>query len=240
MRKVRIFCETLESMDSIVLDRGNTHYLRDVLRCKRDSDIEILTSSGQLYSGKLFIEGDKYIVRNLLPKEIIEENFPEINLFMGIIKNNRFSLAVEKASEVGVNSITPLYSDYSGKERITIEKIDRYKKIAQASALQCGRIKVMKIHSPLTLIEVLKYIPYGNNIFLHPYEENKLLDNSIDFSKPFNVFSGPEGGFSEREISLFREKGFTGISIGSYILRAETIPVVISSIILYEYYRRKS
>ncbi|MCX7958503.1 MAG: RsmE family RNA methyltransferase, partial [Deltaproteobacteria bacterium] len=65
------------------------------------------------------------------------------------------------------------------------------------------------------------------------------MEGNTDFSKPFNIFSGPEGGFSKGEIMRFRRCGFYGLSLGTNILRAETIPLVISAIVLYEYFRRK-
>lgn len=238
MRKIRIFCENLVSEDFIFLDRENTHYLIDVLRMKIGDFVEILTSNGLLYEGHLERDKGRYLIKDLIKKDLDIPKTPVINLFVGAIKGSSFDYAIEKASELGAKSITPVVCEYSSIKSISKEKINRFKKISLSSALQCRRAIPLIVNGAVRLEEILKERLEGNNIFLDPFEGNRLIPPNISFDKPFNIFSGPEGGFSQAEINRFRETGFSGLSLNTNILRAETIPLVICSIILYEYQRR--
>ncbi len=238
MRRIRIFCNEITGSGFTVLDRSNAHYVSDVLRCGPGDIIEILTGDGRVYSGRICVENRKYIVKELIPVETNSSEMPIINLFTGVIKGSGFDYAIEKASEIGAASVTPVYCEYSRAGRISSGKLERYVRIARSSALQCKRLYPLSINEPVSLADIFGNIPYGNNFFLDVREENRVIGEEADFSRPFNIFSGPEGGFSDKELEKFRHYGFKGFSLGPNILRAETIPLVICSIILYEYFRR--
>jgi len=241
MRRIRIFHQGAPENGIILLDVENVHYIKDVLRLKDDSIIEVLCKNNELYSGRVAKDGKRYIVRDLVKQEIILDNRPVINLFIGSIKGSAMDYAIEKASEIGATSLTPVYCEFSSSRKITDEKLERFRRIAVASAVQSRRASPLLINKAVEFEEIFDPEPIGNNIFLHPYVNNPLsrfFRTQIDFQKPFNIFSGPEGGFSDREIRKFGSFGFFGASIGSNILRAETIPLVICSVILYEYDRR--
>ncbi|MCX7944404.1 MAG: 16S rRNA (uracil(1498)-N(3))-methyltransferase [Deltaproteobacteria bacterium] len=239
MRRIRIFSEVLTDCDFVELDKRNSHYLVNVLRCTVGDKVEVLSGDGRLYSGILVRDGGRYKIEKLREELVQSECIPVINLYIGVIKGNNFDYAIEKASELGVFSVTPFYSDFSNIKVVSHERIKRFLRIARSSALQCGRIKIMEINKPIYLNEVFGHVPFGNNIYLDPSEEERFISDSVDFLKPFNIFSGPEGGFSPKEIATFKKNGFMGLSLGSNILRAETIPIVICTIIQYEYARRK-
>ncbi len=240
MKRVRIFCKNLGDDSCLVLDRSNSHYIIDVLRCKIGDDIEILTEDNRLFKGSLDIDNRKYIIKDIIALPVVKQQLPVINLYMGIIKGSGFDYAVEKASELGATSITPVYCKYSSAGRVSLDKIKRFEKIAQSSALQCGRIDILKINTPIWFEDIFNNIPYGNNYYLEQESENKVFSEHTDFSKPFNIFSGPEGGFSKDEIAKFKDNNISGLSLGPNILRAETIPLVICAQILYEYFRRNN
>ncbi|MGB9599107.1 MAG: RsmE family RNA methyltransferase [Myxococcota bacterium] len=238
MRKIRIFCESIPDKDFIELDRENAHYLIDVLRLRQGVSIEVLTPDGSLYEGYLVKGKGNYLLRGLTSRRKEITKGPIINLFVGAIKGGTFDYALEKASELGAYSITPVICEYSSLRNISAERIKRFTKIARSSALQCRRVRPLIVNDAIPIDEILNKRLDGSNIFLDPFEECKLLPSNLDFDNPINIFSGPEGGFSRDEIVKFREKSFYGMSLNTYILRAETIPLVICSIILYEYARR--
>ncbi len=238
MRDIRIYCKIFNNGESFVLDKKNVHYLRDVLRIKSNQRIEVLTGDGSLYEGRFIDEGRMCLIKDIKRLDTEREILPIINIFAGFVKNNYFEYAIEKASELGATSITPVFCRYSSAGGFSSARYERFTKIAISSALQCRRRKPLEIREPVNIKEIFSCVPYGNNIFLDPVEGVRLLDDRIDFSLPFNIFSGPEGGFSEDEIISFKKNGFVGLSLGPNILKAETIPLVICSIILYESYRR--
>ncbi len=241
MRRVRIFQKYNEGENFLVLDKNNRHYLENVLRLKNGEVVEILTGGDRLFEGIFCKANGECIIKSISEKEV-KNNIPvKINLFMGTIKGSPFDYAIEKASEIGVYSITPVYCNYSSVRVISYQKIERFKKIASSSALQSGRNKDLIINHPMDLKQALNRINDGNNLYLHPYAGfsiGEIFKNNVNFDLPFNVFSGPEGGFSEQEIDMFNQRGIMGFSLNTNILRAETIPLVISTIILYEYGRR--
>ncbi|MCX7959623.1 MAG: 16S rRNA (uracil(1498)-N(3))-methyltransferase, partial [Deltaproteobacteria bacterium] len=126
MRKVRVFCKELNDSGYIVLDRSNIHYISDVLRCSSGDEIEVLTGDSKLYRGRLTVEGKKYLIKDLVMLEVQRENIPVINLYIGVIKGSCFDYAIEKASEIGAASVTPVYCEYSRAGKISAEKHKRF------------------------------------------------------------------------------------------------------------------
>ena len=241
MRKVRIFHQGPVEGGQIVLDPENVHYVKDVLRLGEGSEVEVLSPSNEVYKGILIRDGRSYLVTNLVRLQTEPKNGPEINLYIGVIKGSAMDYAIEKASEIGATSITPVYCEYSSLRRITDERLYRFRRIAISSALQCRRIPPLQVRKAIGFDEIFSMKLNGNNLFLHPYSKDSLsnfFDRVADYRRPFNIFSGPEGGFSEKEVEQFIENGFFCASLGENILRAETIPLVICSIIIYEHSRR--
>jgi 16S rRNA (uracil1498-N3)-methyltransferase len=139
-----------------------------------------------------------------------------------------FDEIVEKSTEIGVSEIVPVISKRSyQKWSVVEEKIPRWERIAKETLKQCGRHIPPLIGKPQKL-EDLKAEKNFLNLF--PFElegKKKLVEVLKNSNTPMgvNIVIGPEGGFSEGEAKLLTERGFIPVSLGEFILKAETAAI---------------
>jgi len=153
-------------------------------------------------------------------------------LGQSLIKSEPFSFSIQKATELGVVSISPLSTER------TIIKLDtnsarsrkeRWKTITINACQQCGENWLPEINEIQLLEKWAQSVVAKHKIVLYPKADTKL--SSLFFSDSVAVAIGPEGDFTKREISLLKEKDFIPVKMGERILRADTAAIsVISSI----------
>ncbi|MFA6445712.1 MAG: RsmE family RNA methyltransferase [Candidatus Paceibacterota bacterium] len=148
-----------------------------------------------------------------------------VSVYFSIIKKDNSEWVVEKGTEIGVSSFTPIVSERSEKKDINI---DRLKKITKEASEQSGRPNIPEITEVVSLEEALSKVK-GQVIVFHQ-TGNAISD--INLKKEVSLFIGPEGGWSDKEIELFHKKGIEFVSLGTQTLRAETAVVVATAIIL--------
>lgn len=225
----RVFQDSLE-----VLSDENRHHLLNVVRLNPDEEFEVV-SSGKVYRA-IYDDGLK-ILREM-------ENFHEtripIHLYMALIKQDKFELALEKTTEVGVTSITPVIFkrtvvNIKGKED---KKLLRWQKILESAAKQSKRDIIPTINNP----EKLENIDF-KGILIVPYEcaEEIYIDDVLKDTKDIkdtedikdikdieeiSILIGPEGGFDNSEIEYLKTLGCNIVTLGTRILRAETAAIV--------------
>lgn len=238
MRTIRAFFTDIHDEISTISITGEYfNYFKNVLRLKKSDTIELFNNKDNFQYTSTVIEiNNKSIELEILSKNIIEnENSYSTNLYQSLIKLENFELVIQKATELGVNNIHPIITDYTNLkfDRKNIDKkLDRWQKIAVSASEQCRRVFIPRIHEPTEL----KNIDINQdqlNITLCPYTKNDLkFEEQIKVSKEINIFIGPEGGFSDSEMSLFKSKmNFSTINLGKRILKAETASINILSVI---------
>lgn len=219
----RVFQDSLE-----VLSDENRHHLLNVVRLNPDEEFEIV-ASGKVYRA-IYDDGLK-ILREV---ENSHETRIPIHLYMALIKQDKFELALEKTTEVGVTSITPVIFKRSvvnikGKED---KKLLRWQKILESAAKQSKRDIIPNINNP----EKLENIDF-KGILIVPYEcaEEIYIDDVLKNIKDtkdtkdieeISILIGPEGGFDESEIEFLKTLGCNIVTLGTRILRAETAAIV--------------
>lgn len=192
----------------------------NVLRFKAGEHVMLCDGLG--YEALATIEkvSDSEVLVNISDKH---ENLIQIkvNLYCAILKKENFELVVQKAVEVGVNKIVPISTKRTIKQNL---KFDRLEKIIKEASEQCGRATVPTISE----IEI-----FEDSVASVSGGENYLFDLSAteQFSKQnkgteINLFVGPEGGFTEREVELAKNAGFKITSLGNLVLRGETAAIV--------------
>jgi 16S rRNA (uracil1498-N3)-methyltransferase len=147
---------------------------------------------------------------------------------------------IQKTTELGINRIIPVVTERS-QVRST-GKTARWRKIAEDASRQCGRANVPLINDPLVLKDLFSL----NHQSVLPEEVSSLifwedggirlqdsLDNIGRTNRPFAVAVGPEGGFREDEVRMAEAHGFTAVSLGSRILRAETAAITAVAIMQF-------
>ncbi len=147
------------------------------------------------------------------------------------------SFLLRKATELGVSSIIPVVSERAVIKDVNIE---RWRKIVEEASKQSLRISVPEVKEKLRLNEFLKETGmYDVKILLSPCARlhiGELLDD-LPIPKKLVFLTGPEGGFTEREVRMAGEYGFLEVSLGKRVLRAETVPLVFLSILEYKWGR---
>lgn len=158
-----------------------------------------------------------------------------IHLLAGITANDRMDWLVEKATELGVASITPLVAERSVlklKGERAEKKLAHWQGVAVAAAEQCGRNRVPTVHLAVTLTEWLKKSAPGERWVLslsagtQPLAQVQGPAEGLRMA-PVTVLSGPEGGLSPTEEAAALAAGFAPVSLGPRVLRAETAPLAV-------------
>lgn len=183
-----------------------------ILRMGR-SDVQVRVDS--------FVPGDR-------------ENDRPVHLLAGITANERMDWLVEKATELGVTSITPLLAERSVlklKGERGDKKRAHWQAVAVAACEQCGRNRVPVIHEAVTLAQWLqKHAPSPDQLraVLSLSDGTQPLPQALAADRtqqPVVFLSGPEGGLTANEEILARGQGFVPVTLGPRVLRAETAPL---------------
>ena len=152
-----------------------------------------------------------------------------VHLLAGITANERMDWLVEKATELGVASITPLIAERSVlklKGERADKKLAHWQGVAVAAAEQCGRNRVPVVHAGVTLNEWVKQAAGGERWVLSLAQGTQPLSQMAG-EAAVTVLSGPEGGLSPAEEAAALSAGFKPVTLGSRVLRAETAPLAV-------------
>lgn len=224
-----------------VRDRSEVHHIRDVMRLKEGVKVTVFDGRGKEYSG-----GIKEIKKDSVIIDIEKSVTPVINslcgitLYQAIPKKNKIDFIVEKAVEIGVNVIVPIITERTipiikGNAR---KKIDRWLRIAKAASKQCGRTVLPKVSEVADFNSALTRARESDLVIFAALDSHARPLRTIlrdKNPKDISVFVGPEGGFSEAEISLAKDSNYNICSLGPLVLRSETAAIYILSSISYEY-----
>jgi len=165
----------------------------------------------------------------------VTESSLHTHLAIGLSRGERFDWVLQKATELGVSQITPLFTERTevklSEDRLTKKKYS-WEKIIQSACEQSGRciLPVLNKPRPLDLFFTDNHI--GEKWVLH-HRSNQILSNNLNPSQ-VTLLIGPEGGLSEHEIQLATEQGFNALSLGPRVLRTETAPI--SALTLIQHY----
>ncbi|OLS61119.1 16S rRNA (uracil(1498)-N(3))-methyltransferase [Pseudomonas putida] len=227
MRLSRFFIDAPLSLGEHDLPEAQAHYIGRVLRMNAGDAVQLFDGSGQEYLGQLLEVGKKTVRVSLaeaLPGQA--ESPLHIHLGQGLSRGERMDWAIQKATELGVNVITPIVSERC-EVRLKDERADKrlahWRQVAISACEQCGRSSVPQINPPVTLAEWLAASNEDLKLVLHPVAE-PLVSHERPASLAFLI--GPEGGLSDAEVEQAKASGFHSARLGPRVLRTETAPVV--------------
>lgn len=164
-----------------------------------------------------------------------------LNLYLAqsVLKPDAQFNVIQKATELGVKGIIPLYTDNcTVKPGIIKEKVDKWQKIAVESVKQCERADIPKIFDLSNLDDIIKCKDFDIVLaFVEKHADSTLKEyfkqNKTPESKSILVIIGPEGGFSEREFKLLEDRKIPKVSLGNLIYRADTAVIAALSNVIY-------
>lgn len=210
-----------------VLDKDLYKHIIKVLRAKNNEKLLFLDENEIQYE-TILKKIESTFFECEITKKYKSERKLEIELYIAqsVLNSDAQTSAIQKATELGVKGIIPLYTDNCAvKEAIIKNKIEKWQKIANESVKQCERADIPKIFEMSYLKDVIEKHEQVI-VFAEKYTKNNfftfLKQQKIDKTKPIVVIIGPEGGFSEKEFSYFIEKNIPLITLGKLIYRADT------------------
>lgn len=225
MRISRLHVETaLHEGETVRLDEEAAHYLRTVLRLKSGYELTVFNGDGGEYPARVAEAGRSGVWLELGERRVRNVESPlAIHLGLGISRGERMDLAIQKAVELGVSRITPLFTEHCVvrlDDARLHARLVHWQKVSRSACEQCGRNRVPEVDEPIEL-EAWIVERDGSKLFFDPHGGMGLRElpppNGI-----VNVLSGPEGGFSDAERRQARGAGFMPVRLGPRILRTET------------------
>ncbi|MEM9816032.1 MAG: 16S rRNA (uracil(1498)-N(3))-methyltransferase [Cyanobacteria bacterium P01_D01_bin.6] len=212
--------------DQLTLTAEQQHYLRRVLRLKSGDRFWALDGQGHLWEAVLPADGAQATLKNLAQNELIATpSQPKITLAACIPKQG-FDEVVRQVTELGVDVIVPILSDRT-LPRPSVNKLKRWRRIATEAGEQCERLTVPCIQEPLAWSSWLGRESQDFRLICVARQSIPSL-LSIGLSYPFTaveVAIGPEGGWTEAEVTQALNYGYQPVSLGRSILRAVTASV---------------
>ena len=236
MRIPRIYLnQDMTPGHAVELDERCTHYLAKVLRLKGGAEVILFNGSGNEYHASLQQLGKKSgsaMVNTEHPGTT--ESGLHTHLGIGLSRGERMDYVVQKATELGVSIIQPLFTEFCEvklDDKRSTKKLDHWRQVSISACEQSGRVRLPDIRTPVSISEWLESNLNCQVKLLLDQEQH----GSLELEKPESValLIGPEGGLSEKEKALALGQGFSGLALGSRTLRTETAPVAALSIFQY-------
>ncbi|HHZ84633.1 MAG TPA: 16S rRNA (uracil(1498)-N(3))-methyltransferase [Gammaproteobacteria bacterium] len=234
MNYTRIYCgQNLEIDKVLILIQNSSKHLVNVLRKKEGSLIELFDGKGSSCTAEI-ISSQKKRVKVKLVEELVFQDRKGIKISLGqsLIKTEPFSFSIQKATELGVTSISPLYTERTViklKPNSTKSRKARWQSIATHACQQCGENWLPEINEIQRLEDWAQAVKAKHKIVLYPNAETKL--SSLTFDDSVAIAVGPEGDFTDSEINLLTEKDFLPVKLGERVLRADTAVISVVSAI---------
>ncbi|MGE3919779.1 MAG: 16S rRNA (uracil(1498)-N(3))-methyltransferase [Gammaproteobacteria bacterium] len=238
MRIPRIYHSgQLTTGTEVELTQEASHHLVRVLRLSLHAQVVIFNGEGGEYKTRISKLNKKNVSVFIEDFHSIQKESPlKIHLAQSIVKSDKMDLVIQKATELGVESLTPLYTQH-GEHKYSPDRLDKrlqhWRNIAISASEQCGRDTLMTIHGPQEIIEFVGQQNQKMTCFiLHPNVSTK-FSNSLIIERPIILLIGPEGGLSEYEVEHAAKQGFKMVNFGPRIMRAETAAIASLAVIQY-------
>jgi len=234
MRTPRVYTpQALSPSANISLEEGASHHLLKVLRMAVGREVTLFNGEGNEYLATITQATKKVANLTLSEAQSISRESPlDTELAIAVSRGERFDWVIQKATELGVSRIIPLFSERT-EVRLSAERLQKreqqWQKIIIAACEQCQRNR-LPILAPAMNVE--NYCQYSNaetRLVLHHRSTTPLA--AIATPRSVALLIGPEGGLSDPEITLAEAAGFQGLALGPRVLRTETAPLAALAIL---------
>jgi 16S rRNA (uracil1498-N3)-methyltransferase len=239
----RFFAPALDPGDeTVALPKDEGEHLTRVLRLGPGAEVSIFDGRGREFLARVTAAAGRDVRVQLLSRiEAVAESAVAITLAQAVLKGEKMDDIVRDAVMLGVQAIQPLVTK---RTEVTVaaltrgSRVDRWRRIALASAKQCGRAVVPEIRNPLTLEHYLGDPPPAVRLMLvepaagAPAEPLSVVQN-LSIPPDAALIVGSEGGWTEGEWTMARESGARLVSLGQRTLRADAVPVAALSVLQF-------
>ncbi|WP_430455312.1 16S rRNA (uracil(1498)-N(3))-methyltransferase [Rheinheimera sp.] len=225
MRTIRLYQPgPLKPGQSVALCEDAANHAGKVLRMQAGEALELFNGDGNNYAAVIVEVGKKQLVVDIQSSNENPVESPlQLHLGQGISRGDRMDFAIQKAVELGVSEITPLFTERCGvkldAERLE-KKREQWQKIVISACEQSGRSVVPPVHTPVTLEKWLGQADNCLKLTLDPWTNATI--KQLAPTDRLRLVIGPEGGFSDREMAATTLAGFQPVRLGPRVLRTET------------------
>ncbi len=220
--------------DTVVLSGDQAHHLRTVLRIRIGQTIELFDGTGAVYLTEILKSTDSTVEGRITGQlvESLKTDFP-LTLAQGILKGKKMDTVLQKATELGVDTLIPVLTRYCRRQKNLERRMQRWQRIMLEACKQCGRSLPMRI-APVIDLPELSVGSFDYPLLCWEKEEQAMVRPEL-FTAPGKVLLliGPEGGFDGQEVQWGIDKGFLPVTLGPLVLRAETAAIAAIGIIQY-------
>ena len=219
------------SGNKIIIDNKlDCGHIQNVYRLQINDEVRVIDGEFE-YLTKILSISKKEVVLEIIKK--IEDNYSldvNVDMAIGILKNDKMNLVIQKLTEIGVNKIIPLKT-----KRVVVkinEKKEKWETVVREALKQCRGVKFPKVSEIKKICEI-DYERYDKIIFAYENSENSKPIFELINKKDKNILCviGPEGGITKEEVNFLKERNAFEVSLGARILRAETASIVVAGII---------
>ena len=221
---------------NLKLDIDDVRHIINVMRMNVGDIFEIVND--KVYTCKITSIDKKNVNYDIIKTtEIVNNRKTNVIIASALIKEQKMDYLLQKSTELGVSKIIPLITDRTIIKVKNDNKMSRWNKILKEASEQSFRCNMPKIGDITTLKDIVNY-DADLKIVCDTKEMSKNIKNVLQEHRKSDtilIVVGPEGGLSESEINYLTNNGFIGVSLGKNILRAETVPLFILSVINYEF-----
>jgi 16S rRNA (uracil1498-N3)-methyltransferase len=228
--------------NKILFNDEQAHHIKNVMRMKENEIVKVVDEEEN--AALVTIHYESKLVYGLLKEMILDDFNSNIQIYLGmaLIKKDKWEFCIQKACETGAYEILPFVSSrcvVKISDEKNDKKIDRWQKIASEACEQSKQNHLCMINDILTYDEICKL---DFDLKLIAYENADKIANNLASvcvqhkdAKKILVLIGPEGGFSESEVTKALSNGFICVSLGKSILRAETAAISAINMLTYHY-----
>jgi 16S rRNA (uracil1498-N3)-methyltransferase len=222
-----------ETQATFVFDKEESKHIVKVLRKKTGDLLYVTNGLGFLFLTEITIASDSKCTVKI--NTFKKQETPEYQMHLAVAPtkmNDRYEWFLEKATEIGIQEITPIICEHSERK---VVKIDRFQKILESAMKQSLHYYLPKLNEPISFNDFLKKEFKGQKFVAHCEESSKKsLKNQLKTNEDVLILIGPEGDFSVKEIEFAFANNFIPVSLGNNRLRTETAAIVACHSVIFK------
>jgi 16S rRNA (uracil1498-N3)-methyltransferase len=234
MKLHRFFVHDTELAQSFWLNNNALyHQWTRVLRYEVGREVELFNDKQEDRLYRIIKIGDNAVQLELVTE--FEPKVPKVNLYLcfALLKKDKNDWVLQKGTELGVRHFVPLLTDRTEKTGFDVERAE---KIVIEAAEQCGRSDIPRIREPIHVTKLIDELEGETDLYVaeqgSPLKSlRQLADENLISENGIAIFVGPEGGWSEAEKQLFKDKNLKHLALSEFTLRAETAAITAAALL---------
>ncbi|WP_406683539.1 16S rRNA (uracil(1498)-N(3))-methyltransferase [Seonamhaeicola sp. MEBiC1930] len=214
-----------ETTEQFTFPKNESKHIIKVLRKNTGDTLHITNGKGWLFKAEVSLPNINKCLVNIISKE--QKSKPNYNLHLAVAPtkmNDRYEWFLEKATEIGIDTITPIICDHSERKVIKAERFERILQSAMKQSLSCY---LPKLNEAISFKDFIQQ-GFGGDMFIAHCEETnrKSFKHELKPKTDITILIGPEGDFSTKEIEMALANKFIPVTLGDTRLRTETAAIV--------------